>query len=74
MAVRAKRGKSRERRSLLRLPPQVDPMPRRSSTGPMRTRLGLSQQDCAACHGACDRLSGPLRTACRSLCAQICGS
>lgn len=73
MAAKPKRERSRERRSLLRLPLQADPLPRRVSTSRMRRRLGLSQQDCASCHTACDQLSGPLRDACRSLCRQVCG-
>lgn len=73
MAAKPKRGKARERRSLLRLPLQADPLPRRVSRSRMRVRLGLSQQDCASCHSACDRLSGHLREACRSLCTQVCG-
>ena len=73
MAAKPKRGKARERRSLLRLPLLADPLPRRVSTSRMRVRPGLSQQDCASCHTACDRLSGPLRDACRSLCTQVCG-
>ena len=72
MAARTTRRKTNERRSLLRLPPQSDPVPRRSSTSPVRLRPGLSQQDCASCHDGCDRLSGHLRSACRSLCTQIC--
>jgi len=74
MAAKAKKRKLREHRSLLRLPLQADPLPRMVSQSRMRVRLGLSQQDCRGCHAACDRLSGHLREACRSLCAQVCGS
>jgi len=73
MATRTKRRRTNERRSLIRLPQQTDPLLRRTSISPMRLRPGLSQQDCAGCHGACDRMSGHLRDACRSLCTQICG-
>ncbi len=69
MAARSKRGRPR---SLLRLPNQAEPLPRTVSSSRMRARPGLSQQDCAGCLSGCDRLSGHLREACRTLCAQTC--